>query len=229
MLTERLGLDAGEGGVDGRLQLGGGAVAAFRQVEVLDGAEDGLDRVEFGGVRRQVVQEDVALPQVGQRLADGGAPVQTGVVEHEDQRHRGRRALAKEVDEVVGAEVAPGGAAPIEGGLRPGGNVERHGVVAPALGRLVRDALALAGANPAGVHRLAGGEAALVEVTERDPAGGRLFLSEASTRSARSTAAGSCRWRTVRWTRRQRAPIATRYLRVWRVLRAMPCSRSASA
>src|SRR5690242_17095920 len=141
------------------------------------------------------------------------------IVQHQDQRSVCDRALAKEGKHVVGLEMARTCSTPIEGRLGTGGDVERHRVVAPALGRLVRHAPAFPGACPGVRHGLAGAEAAFVEVAERDPAGGRLFLSEASTRLAWATCSASCLCRTVRWTRRQRAPIATRYLRVWRVLK----------
>lgn len=173
--AKHLDLDACEGFVDGRFQRGGGAVAAFRQVDVLDGAEEGLDRVELGRIRRQVVELNAALAEVGQGPAEVGAAVEAGVVQHNDERPVGARALAKEVEQVVGIEVAPGRAAPVEASMRAGGDAERHGVVAASLRLLVRDALALAGADPAVAYRLARGEAALVKVAEGDASGGGLF------------------------------------------------------
>src|SRR5215212_6916273 len=221
-------LVGGEGGGDGVEERGQGGVASLGQVVVLDGAEGGLDLVQVGAVGRQVVEVDAPRPEGGAGGAGFLTAMDRAVVQHDHGRDRHRRQVGQEGDEVLAAQAA-GLGDPVEG--RVGARLHQggEGVDAPPFGVLVGDALALALPHPGGGHRLAGREAAFVEVDEPDAAGVGLFLSDPSTAFARSTLAGSCLCRKVWTVRRQPAPIPRRYRRVWRGLRSMPRSASAAA
>src|SRR5581483_1519429 len=225
---QELVLIASVGRVDGRLQGGLGGVDALGQVAVLDGPEDGLDRVELGAVGRQEIEVDALGPQGGQGLPDEVAMMQAGVVQYDHQRDRARRPLQQEVHQVRRG-AGPGRADPVEGRLHAIGRVDREGVVATPLGVLIGHVLALARADPAHGHRETGTEAARTEEDALGPPRGRPFPSLASTFLARPTWAGSCLWRSERTVRRHLAPMPCRYRRACRVLSRMPSAWSAWA
>src|SRR5918998_5424561 len=216
-----------EGVGDGIEQDGDGDIAALRQVVMLDRAEGGLDIVQFGRVGGQEIEVHAAPPKVGEGGAGLFAAMDGAVVEHDDGGERHRRQFLEEGDQMVSAQAARLGD-PIEGGRGPAFDQGGERVDPPSFRILVGDALPLALLDPGVAHRLAGAEAALVEVDKPDAAGGGLFLSEPSTAFARSTLVGSCLWRSVRTVRRQ-AAMRPRYLRVWRGLSAMPNSASSAA
>src|SRR5918997_5963377 len=228
MLSEQVGLLARERCLDGGDESGKGRVGALGQVVMLDGAEDTIDVVELGTIRRQIVQGDAALPQLRDRVLHIAGAMKAGVIQDDDQRQRGAAAHRQQADQLVAGQMNRA-AMPVQEGRGACGCVQGHHVVAAPLRILVRHPLSCLRGHPRVGHRLAGGEAALVEIGELKPPRPLPFPRLASTRAARATRAGSCLWRRLWVVRRQRASIRFRYLRVWRVLSAMPCSFRAVA
>src|SRR5215207_632939 len=228
MLSEQVGLLARECCLDGGDESGKGRVGALGQVVMLEGAEDVLDGVELGTIRRQIVQVDAALPQLRDRVLHVAGAMKAGVIQDDDQRQRGAAAYRQQADQLVAGQMNRA-AMPVQKGRGACGCIQGHHVVAAPPRVLVRHALPLLRGHPRIRHRLAGGEAALVEIGELKPPRPLPFPRLASTRPARATRAGSCLWRKLWVVRRQRASRRFRYLRVWRVLSTMPCSLRAVA
>jgi len=90
-----------EGSDDGGIEGIEGRVAALREFVVLDSAEQALDVVQLRAVRREAVEVDPALSEIGPGFANLSGTVEADVVEHDDGRDRGRWQFAQEIQEVA--------------------------------------------------------------------------------------------------------------------------------
>jgi len=175
----------------------------------LDPTEDRLNGVELRAVGRQVVQLDALLAEFGLGFADDAAVVDSGVVQHDDQPAGGVGHGGQHRQQVLAGQGARDPVPP-QLGRRAVGDQDAQGVDAPPGGVLIRQELTAAGKGPARGDRLAGGEAALVQVGQRQLARERPFLSAARSAVAWATRAGSCWCCSVRPVRRQRARMPRR-------------------
>ena len=207
------GMQAGFGGREAginRVQQGRDrGVAARGQVMGLDPAEDGLSGVQFRAVGRQIEELDALLPEFGLGGVDDPAVVDGGVVQHHHQP-AGRVGHGGEHREQVLARQGARDPVPPQLGRRSIRDQDTQGVDPPPGGVLVRQEFAAASQRPTERDRLAGREAALVQVGQRQLARERPFLSAARSALAWATRAGSCWWRSVRPVRRQRARMPRR-------------------
>ena len=189
--SEQARLGFGEGGINGVHEVGDGAVAAFREVMVLDPPEDRLDLVELRAIRRQVIELDPLLLEGGQRFFDDVADVDRPVVHDHHQPPVPPGHVLEDGQEVLAGE-RPGDLVPDEQGLRPIPDEDGDGIDPPPLWVLVGQVLAGAAQGPTVVDRLRGAEAAFIQVAQGQLARLRPLLSSANSSLACATRTGSC-------------------------------------
>jgi hypothetical protein len=159
---------------------------------VLELLEDRLDPVPLRAIRGQVVEEDPRLRQPRPGGLHDLADVKATVIPNPHPGHLGRGPAIPQVSPQI-----LGGDRPLEGHrVQARDRFERlvggQGVDPPPLGGLVLDPLALPRQAPGVARRQGRAEAPLVQVEPPQSAGLDFFFKSSTTRSARSTFAGSC-------------------------------------
>src|SRR6266511_3168467 len=193
---------AAEGVVYRLVQRQHGHVAALGEGVMLDHAEHGLDPIQLGAVRRQVLQHEAGSLQVRPRRLHHAADVDRGVVQHDHARLGTRRQRFTQEDQQVLRGERAGERPPDQQRGRAVGHYRRQHIQPASLRILVGHPLALPRQHPGVAGRLTRAEPDFIQVDQEQLASRGTFFRWSSRACAATTAAGFRLCRSVRAVRR---------------------------